>query len=42
VDKDWLEKMIAWVSTTQEKDELLVKQELKTWVEEYAQDTSPR
>jgi FlaA1/EpsC-like NDP-sugar epimerase len=42
VNKAWLEKMIAWVSTIQEKDELLVKQELKIWVEEYAQDTNPR
>jgi FlaA1/EpsC-like NDP-sugar epimerase len=42
VNKAWLEKMIAWVSTIQEKDELLVKQELKIWVEEYAQDIKPR
>jgi FlaA1/EpsC-like NDP-sugar epimerase len=42
VSKAWLEKMLAWVSTTQEKDELLVKQELKIWVEEYAQDIKPR
>jgi FlaA1/EpsC-like NDP-sugar epimerase len=42
VNKAWLEKMLAWVSTIQEKDELLVKRELKIWVEEYAQDISPR
>ena len=42
VNKAWLEKMLAWVSTTQEKDELLVKRELKIWVEEYAQDIKPR
>lgn len=35
VSDGWLELMLKWVSTTLRKDELIVKQELKKWVEEY-------
>lgn len=41
-DIAWVEAMLSWVSTTLHKDEALVKQELKTWVEEYTPDLKAR
>ena len=38
VDIVWVESMLEWVTTTIDKDEMLVKQELKLWVDEYTPD----
>ena len=38
----WVDAMLKWVGSTLDKDEALVKQELKTWVEEYTPDTRVR
>ena len=38
VDIVWVDSMLEWVATTIDKDEMLVKQELKLWVEEYTPD----
>ncbi len=38
VDAAWVDALLQWVSTTLAKDESLVKQELKMWVEEYLGD----
>jgi FlaA1/EpsC-like NDP-sugar epimerase len=38
VDARWVDALLKWVSTTLAKDEALVKQELKMWVEEYQGD----
>jgi FlaA1/EpsC-like NDP-sugar epimerase len=35
VDEKWVNDLLKWISTTLDKDEQLVKEELKTWVEEY-------
>lgn len=35
VDKIWLEGMLNWIKTVANKDERIVKKELKKWVEEY-------
>lgn len=35
VTSKWMKEMLAWVSTTTQKDDLLIKKELKSWVEEY-------
>jgi FlaA1/EpsC-like NDP-sugar epimerase len=35
VDKKWVNGLLKWISTISEKDELIIKKELKTWVEEY-------
>jgi len=35
VDQAWVSSMIQWVLTTLNKDELVVKKELKEWVQEY-------
>lgn len=40
VDAAWVDALLQWVSTTLAKDELLVKQELKMWVEEYLGDVN--
>ncbi len=40
VDARWVDALLKWVSTTLAKDEALVKQELKTWVEEYLGDVN--
>lgn len=42
VDEKWVSDLLKWVSTTLNKDELLVKKELKTWVEEYQGDINAR
>ncbi len=38
VDQKWVNDLIKWISTTLDKDEQLIKKELKTWVEEYQGD----
>ncbi len=40
VDARWVDELLQWVSTTLVKDEALVKQELKMWVEEYLGDVN--
>ncbi len=40
VDARWVDALLQWVSTTLAKDEALVKQELKMWVEEYLGDVN--
>ncbi len=40
VDSAWVDALLQWVSTTLAKDESLVKQELKMWVEEYLGDVN--
>ncbi len=40
VDVRWVDALLQWVSTTLAKDEALVKQELKMWVEEYLGDVN--
>ena len=42
VDPSWVDDMLAWVSTTIDKDETQVKQELRLWVEEYTPDIKSR
>lgn len=42
VDAQWVSALLKWISTTPEKDERLVKEELKTWVEEYLGDVNAR
>jgi FlaA1/EpsC-like NDP-sugar epimerase len=42
VDAAWVDALLQWVSTTLAKDEALVKQELKLWVEEYLGDINAR
>jgi FlaA1/EpsC-like NDP-sugar epimerase len=42
VDAAWVDALLQWVSTTLAKDEALVKQELKMWVEEYLGDINAR
>jgi FlaA1/EpsC-like NDP-sugar epimerase len=42
VDAAWVDALLQWVSTTLSKDEALVKQELKVWVEEYLGDINAR
>jgi FlaA1/EpsC-like NDP-sugar epimerase len=38
VDEKWVSSLLEWISTTLDKDESLVKEELKYWVEEYQGD----
>jgi FlaA1/EpsC-like NDP-sugar epimerase len=38
VDMSWMYAMLEWVKTTSNKDEVIVKQELKRWLEEYTPD----
>lgn len=35
VDEAWVHSMLDWLQTTLSKDELLIKKELRNWVEEY-------
>ncbi len=42
VDAAWVDSLLQWVSTTISKDEALVKQELKVWVEEYLGDINAK
>lgn len=42
VDAAWVDALLQWVSTTLAKDEALVKQELKLWVEEYLGDINAK
>ena len=35
VDKVWVKKLLKWISQSQGADEVLIKSELKLWVEEY-------
>ena len=35
VDIKWVARLLNWVATTPDKEEMLVKDELKTWVEDY-------
>ena len=35
VNKKWVNELLKWIATISDKDELLIKKELKTWVEEY-------
>ena len=42
VDEHWINDLLKWISTTLEKDEQLVKQELKAWVGEYKCDVHAR
>jgi len=42
VDEKWVNSLLKWIATTLEKDELVVKEELKTWVEEYQGDINAR
>jgi len=42
VDKKWVNLILEWIGTTLEKDEQLVKEELKAWVEEYQGDVNAR
>jgi FlaA1/EpsC-like NDP-sugar epimerase len=42
VDEKWVDSLLKWISTTLDKDESLVKEELKAWVEEYQGDINAR
>ena len=42
VDAKWVGLLLKWISTTLGKDERLVKEELRTWVEEYQGDVNAR
>ncbi len=42
VDEKWVSSLLEWISTTLDKDEQLVKKELKSWVEEYQGDIHAR
>ena len=42
VDEKWVDSLLKWISTTLDKDESLVKEELKSWVEEYQGDIHAR
>lgn len=42
VDAKWVKRLLEWISTTLDKEEALVKEELKTWVEEYQGDVNAR
>lgn len=42
VDAKWVNSLLKWISTTPGKDEQLVKEELKAWVEEYQGDINAR
>ena len=35
VSSNWMKGMLAWVKTIVHKDEVIIKKELKSWVEEY-------
>ena len=38
VDERWVKSLIEWVDTTSVKDERLIKEELKSWVQDYQGD----
>ncbi len=38
VDERWVKSLIEWVNTTSAKDERLIKEELKGWVQDYQGD----
>ena len=38
VNEKWVNSLLKWVSTSLEKDEQLIKKELKNWLEEYQGD----
>ena len=38
VDKIWTKSLIEWISSTLDKNEVILKEELKTWVKEYQGD----
>jgi len=38
VDEMWINNLLQWISKTLNKDEEVIKQELKTWVDEYQGD----
>jgi len=40
VDKKWVNSLLKWISTTSEKNEQLIKEELKGWLEEYQGDVN--
>jgi FlaA1/EpsC-like NDP-sugar epimerase len=42
VDEKWVSSLLEWISTTVDKDEQLVKEELKSWLEEYQSDIHAR
>jgi FlaA1/EpsC-like NDP-sugar epimerase len=42
VNEKWVHSLLKWVSTTLDKDESLIKGELKTWVEDYQGDINAR
>jgi len=42
VDEKWVNDLLKWISTTLDKDESIVKEELKTWVEGYQGDIHAR
>ena len=42
VDKKWLNSLIEWITSTLEKNEKLIKKELKTWLKEYQGDVNAR
>ena len=42
VNMDWVNAMLDWVATAHNKDEAILKQELKVWVEEYTPDFKVR
>lgn len=39
-DQVWVQALLRWIETTAAMDEVLVKEELKTWVEEYVGDVN--
>ena len=41
-DAKWVGALLKWISTTPGKDERLVKEELKAWVDEYQGDVNAR
>ena len=42
VDIKWVARLLKWLATTLDKDESLMKDELKTWVEDYQGDVNAR
>lgn len=42
VDEKWVNDLLKWISTTLNKDEPLIKKELKTWVHNYHGDIRKR
>jgi FlaA1/EpsC-like NDP-sugar epimerase len=42
LDEKWVSSLLEWISTTLDKDEQLVKEELKSWLEEYQNNIHAR